>query len=301
MRNLRFVRVVVLSMFFFPSHAVNGFAQTLSEVEQICEDGNARLCFALGELYRRGELGETKTDPNPEKARQFYQLSCDLEYGEGISCSQLGLMLIRGDGGSKSEPRAEMMFDEGCYQGNGFGCYYSGLQRVAGREKGNEEWLVADYFFSRLCILSYEEGCEKSDKPDSAYLGLSSPKKQLEDENRCRQGNSEICYSIAYLYNHGIGVLKDNAKAASFDSVGCDADFGPSCTSAGATNAWLLGDLDQGFIYFSKACDLGHGLGCANVAGMYRRGNGVQKSETQASEYLSRACDLGHGQSCDRR
>lgn len=296
---MRFIRAFLLSIFILPFHATNGLAQSLSDYEQICRNGEARICYSLGHLYRRGELGDNTIEPNPEKARKFYKLSCDLEYGEGIGCSLLGLMLIRGEGGSKNEQMAERMFDEGCYQGNGFGCYFSGLQRIVGREDGYEEWLVSNYFFSRSCIIGYKKGCEKADEPDSAYVGSSGPKNQLQDENKCRQGNAEICYSIAYRYSHGIGVQSDDAKAASFYSVGCEAGFGPSCTSAGATNAWLLRKLDQGFEYFSKGCDLGHGLGCANVAGMYRRGNGVQKSEALASEYLSRACNLGHSQSCD--
>lgn len=50
--------------------------------------------------------------------------------------------------------------------------------------------------------------------------------------------------------------------------------------------------------YLGGACDAGEGLACSELAGLYRRGNGVPRDPARATELLRRGCRLGAAHAC---
>ncbi|XP_042887034.1 cytochrome c oxidase assembly factor 7 homolog [Penaeus japonicus] len=51
-------------------------------------------------------------------------------------------------------------------------------------------------------------------------------------------------------------------------------------------------DMGKAFDYSNKACTLGNMYACANVSQMYRKGDGVDKSEEKSEEFKKKALDL---------
>jgi TPR repeat protein len=52
--------------------------------------------------------------------------------------------------------------------------------------------------------------------------------------------------------------------------------------------------------FFEKACVLGSGDACFNIAIMYRGGFGVEKNRAKEKEYYKKGCDAGRKTSCKR-
>lgn len=51
-------------------------------------------------------------------------------------------------------------------------------------------------------------------------------------------------------------------------------------------------DFKEAFKYASKACELGHVYGCANVSIMYAKGEGVEKNEELAEKFKKITIEL---------
>ena len=62
--------------------------------------------------------------------------------------------------------------------------------------------------------------------------------------------------------------------------------------------AYERGDFKSAFELFEKSCKEGNAKACFNLAVMYDKGEGVQKSKSKAIHYFQKACDNGEMQVC---
>lgn len=89
--------------------------------------------------------------------------------------------------------------------------------------------------------------------------------------------------------------------AAALLQKACDMGSGSGCSNLAnliARGQLLDRDLGKAAGLDVKACDLGEPKGCVNAALAYFEGTGVGADPARARELFSRGCDLGHLESC---
>jgi len=81
----------------------------MTEITAACErKGDAKACFALGEIFDQG----LESEVNKEKAAQNYRTAC--EKGEPRGCHQLGVMMIMGEGIPPAPARGLAFLSRAC-------------------------------------------------------------------------------------------------------------------------------------------------------------------------------------------
>lgn len=81
----------------------------MTEITAACErKGDAKACFALGEIFDQG----LESEVNKEKAAQHYRTAC--EKGEPRGCHQLGVMMIMGEGIPQTPARGLVFLSRAC-------------------------------------------------------------------------------------------------------------------------------------------------------------------------------------------
>ena len=113
------------------SHYVPALAgDTVPEMTQACDKGDAEVCFDLGVMY---DYAKGISEDKPQ-AVLLYTKSCDANYAQ--ACSNLGLMYANGEGVSKDRKKAAKLYTQACDQGDVMGCYNLGLiNKAAGRAR----------------------------------------------------------------------------------------------------------------------------------------------------------------------
>jgi TPR repeat protein len=85
-------------------------------------------------------------------------------------------------------------------------------------------------------------------------------------QKACGEGDAKSCFDLGVMYEGGVQVAKNKAKAAEF---------------------------------YRKACDAGSAGGCFALALMYKWGKGVAPNKAKAAEFYQKACDAGLAVACD--
>ena len=97
------------------------------------------------------------------------------------------------------------------------------------------------------------------------------------------------------------------AEGKMTDVPGDDAaDMVPKCEDKKACNsmgvfAAMSGKGAVAAALFKKACDLGNGSGCSNLANLYSAGEMIPKDQAKAREYFNIACEKGDTDACGLR
>ena len=132
------------------------------------------------------------------------------------------------------------------------------------------------------------------------------------DGSSCRRSNLAGCVNVGRAHRDGIGVDKDEAKAAAVFNEACERpidDEDPhsaenrarACSLQGAL--YLAGEgiaknLERGRELTELGCDRGDSFGCFNAATIYANGTGVRADAAQAADFFDKACELGDGEGC---
>jgi uncharacterized protein len=104
-----------------------------------------------------------------------------------------------------------------------------------------------------------------------AIMGCS---KSARLNRRCKGGDGSACAELANLYAAGLGVMRDEAKAAELSQRSAQ--------------------LHQ------RACDNAQAGACFAMAEAYERARAVPENRARAAELYQKACDGGQGTSCLR-
>ncbi len=114
---------------------------------------------------------------------------------------------------------------------------------------------------------------------------------------RADAGDSEAMNNIGILFNKGLGVKADNAKAAVW--YGRAAQLGYPNAQFNLANLYYDGgngikrDLGLAAAWYRAAADRGHMLSAYYLGGMYLDGKGVEKDELTAMTWIVKAADGG--------
>ena len=94
-------------------------------------------------------------------------------------------------------------------------------------------------------------------------------------------------------------------EALSYFEKGCVGNSVGACNNAGMiyqsghAESKIEVDMNKAVERFTKACSLGHRMGCFNLSSIYLTGkNGVAKDLPKAFELSLKTCELGHPWAC---
>ena len=93
------------------------YADKIDNLENSCDNGNAKACRDLAYLY---EEGRGRTYKNKYKAINLYKKACDK--GDATACNRLGIIYRDGINVNKNYFKSKKYFDKACDLGNIAGC-----------------------------------------------------------------------------------------------------------------------------------------------------------------------------------
>ncbi len=259
-----------------------------------CDGGQLSTCRIVGDKYEGDEEGA----PDHVRAREAYQKACnDPDAVTKESCTSLGSLYEKGLGGDVDTAQAKKLYQAAC-----------------------------DHMNPDL------PGCEALGKLYEKELNYEQARARY--EQTCDTGTSQSCIELGRLYEEGLGVAADSAKARTIYqkacndgwAEGCDRVNGkkteesavapptvtaprvrvasvasaPSPSSAApepAQDAALK--HDEGAIrFYRKACDGGDARACESLGRLYEMGLGLPQDSSQARSSYQKACEYGDSQGC---
>jgi len=126
----------------------------------------------------------------------------------------------------------------------------------------------------------------------------------------CTEGTPLGCFHLGTLFENGIGVEQDDAKASTSYKKACESACLSACSNLGVFYSMGRGGVKQddfnAFILFEKSCNggipygikVGSAIGCFNLGVAYHKGKGVKQDDFKAIALYKIACDSGSANGC---
>lgn len=114
----------------------------------------------------------------------------------------------------------------------------------------------------------------------------------------CELNDMFSCASLAGLYESGIGVARDPAKARQLSTKACHGGYGEGCRTLG--DALGATDKTRAAALYARGCNAGDGTSCFKAGTAFDKGEGVGADPTRASAAYRRGCGLNDRKSCAR-
>jgi len=109
----------------------------------------------------------------------------------------------------------------------------------------------------------------------------------------CTGGYGPACSSLAYNYENGKGVDKNQIKALALYEKGCSSGSRLGCGHAGDVymkGKFVTRDPIKAKQFYEKACGWEHANACAKLGLIYLEGNIVKKDINKAYTYFASSC-----------
>ena len=116
----------------------------------------------------------------------------------------------------------------------------------------------------------------------------------------CRRGYQDACYNLAVVWE------KEDAPKRAYKMYQdvCNKGTLAGCVTLGFHYEWGADKLPQdeakAVALYTRACDLGDGLGCTSLASMHADGRGVQKDLARARSLNDASCKTGNLTGCTK-
>jgi TPR repeat protein len=230
----------------------------VKDCEEQCAKGDAASCGRFGAIL---SLGKGVSVDMP-RAATFFKKAC--EGGWMAGCGSLGALQVFGDGVPKSPELGLPLLQKACDAGAAPFCSFVGIQYTIGRHVPKDS-AKAIPFLKRGCDGGVADSCVFL---GDAYLhgdgGLARDlvKGAQMERRACEGGHGLGCIGFAQALFNGLGVPKDEARAAATYQSVCEG------RSPFAGNA------------------------CSELAKFYRAGRGVPKDDAKADELMKKAASL---------
>jgi TPR repeat protein len=191
-------------------------------------------------------------------------------------------------------------YDLACRGGAGAGCVAAG--REVGRGGSAAARTSALSYFERACAAGARGGCAALAHALLA-AGQGGQRAVAALTGACSAGDPRSCVTLAAIFERGLGVDRDPARAAHWLAQACERQDAASCLRLGEAYRGGLGvspDDGKAAAAFSRACDLGAAAGCALYGNALVDGAGVARDPGRAASVYARACQGGHLVACAR-
>ncbi|MCA9652087.1 MAG: SEL1-like repeat protein [Myxococcales bacterium] len=204
-----------------------------------------------------------------------------------------------------------------CDAGRGPACHNLGVELLERQRRGQAvpPGREPERYLQRACAAGVEPSCMLlRTLAGGATAGMMGPPlpgelpeaagDPLAGRGRaCDEGEAEACGALAAIHERGgPGIAPDPARALELYRKACTLGSASACSSAAAMEMRKGegADREAARTAFERACELGDGTGCTNLAGMYLMGDGVPVDQAKAAELNDRACGLQLGIACAR-
>ena len=121
-------------------------------------------------------------------------------------------------------------------------------------------------------------------------------------QTQCGRGSADSCFYLASFYDHGTGVPRDDARAATLYKQACDGQSAAACRGLGFLHATGRGvplDHARAAALFQAACQLGDAPACGNLGVCSEAGWGVPADPSRALALYRQSCDGGDPAGCN--
>ncbi len=249
---------------------------TIADCAKRCEGGDAAACSLVRDALASqceqkvaaacqilGEVyweGRFSTVVDVARGVQLNRAACEL--GDGNGCNQWAFALAYGQGVPRDDARAVLVWKRGCELDDGLSCGTYGARLRVGRGVARDDEL-AGTILVKACKLRDPTGCSQ--------LGYWH-----DDQGRA-------------------------AEARAAWQVACALGGAPACTrlqELGEALAVGAPDAQSEHAAHVRGCDDDQPVACAEMAGDFRAGHGVEASPEKADVIDSRNCDTGFPPSC---
>jgi TPR repeat protein len=285
--------------------------------EKACGQGSEEACNAGGDLAK-------PTDA--PKARSLYEKGCDDDTPSGDACVSLASLLLEGKdqkGAIRAAARgcaygkqnacdwlpnatteadgiaiATTQLEPGCKQGNDAICYALAMVVTRTGAAGDKQRGFA--MFQASCKRKHIPSCEI--EAQSHYYGIGTvedkPKGEQLYRALCDGDAGSACLElarIAFAAKHANDTMRFSERACTLKSADGCSMLGFMYYTAQLGVRW---DISQAAVYFTKACDGGSGIGCANQAELVRFGINGPADPKKAFELYTKSCTAGQQSGC---
>jgi TPR repeat protein len=117
-------------------------------------------------------------------------------------------------------------------------------------------------------------------------------------------GNMTGCGRLGVAYARGMGISKNESRAADLLQRACTEGRSFACNALGTMTANGRGGLTRDSVkaigFWRQACTarVNNAESCANLGAGYLRGAGVMRDDVRAGQYLSQGCEGGAAAGC---
>ncbi len=272
-----------------------------------CVDGELGACTAFAQKNSDGTVA------NRRAALIAYRYAC--HQGDADACTELAIAL--GDTQAKQRQILTAL-EKGCEGGNAEACVKFGdslppyqatdyYQRACDGSNGDGCWHVAMQVRDlwriesklQLAFDLESKGCEMGSANACAAAGqallfgsgieqdTARGLKLLTDT--CTPKVGVGCLRLARMYETGIGVGQDLAKANEYYETASLHNAEPVANSAATA-----------YVVYVDGCNQGDALGCYNAGFALAEGIDVPRNITTSREFFQQACDEGLDTACDK-
>jgi len=116
-------------------------------------------------------------------------------------------------------------------------------------------------------------------------------------ERVCEAGVAEVCNRLGQIYERVPGFESEEKRVADLYERACTAGSANGCLHFGLVQAGR-DQFEQAAMLFERACVGADNQGCHELAGLYRRGEGVQQDVARATALYDQACNADFVDSC---
>ncbi|TDG41851.1 hypothetical protein AWZ03_011741 [Drosophila navojoa] len=219
-----------------------------------------------------------------EKLGVEYRFGCYSEKKPEV-CHLLGDYL---EGIKKDFEKASKVYKSTCDDyGYAKSCYKYGNYSFLGKGKSGSKGEP------RVAYQYYEKGCNLNDSDACLHSGLLLVSRSMPKEidrnvpkglqfltKSCDMNNATACFYLSGMHISGVQKKPEDASAAAQTKTLKDTDY------------IVLKDMKKAFQFAYKACELRNMYACANLSQMYKRGDGIEKNETEAEKYKKLALEM---------
>jgi TPR repeat protein len=160
------------------------FNETLIPLAEACNKGDAKACAAVGSFHLQGE---SYLKPDEAEAAPFLERACDGNVPR--ACADLGWIYQAGEKTPHDYPKAVGLYQKACKAGNVYGCQQLGVMTRNGQGVAKNPAGAADLF---------RVACNANSIDAPAGCGF-----------------------LSELYDQGLGVPKDSARASTLRAQAC--------------------------------------------------------------------------------
>jgi len=198
--------------------------------------------------------------------------------------------------------KALNLFRVACDGGENQACFEAGV--IYRDTSALRNLPMAVQLFQRACDGDIRQACNYLGQEYARGLGVAKDEVKAASlfKRACDADGPIGCSNLARAYQQGLGVPRDDAAARSLYERACDLGNTSGCADLGILLQRGIGgppDAPRAVTMFQRACDGGSTLGCGSLGFAYARGNGVARDDVRAVTLYQRACDAGGAPSCN--